>query len=63
MGNPKRLVWSGRLLDEIATNTSDASDRNIDFLVHQRRSKLDGKWTRRRRAQQTSVFTRHYEQS
>jgi DNA-binding winged helix-turn-helix (wHTH) protein/tetratricopeptide (TPR) repeat protein len=39
-GNPHRLLTRGRLLDEIATRTSDPSDRNIDFLVNRLRSKL-----------------------
>lgn len=38
--NPKRLLSRSRLLDEIATRTSDPSDRNIDFLVNRLRSKL-----------------------
>jgi DNA-binding winged helix-turn-helix (wHTH) protein/tetratricopeptide (TPR) repeat protein len=42
-GNPRRLLTRGRLLDEIATRTSDPSDRNIDFLVNRLRSKLGDK--------------------
>ncbi|MGQ3296314.1 MAG: winged helix-turn-helix domain-containing protein, partial [Shinella sp.] len=40
MSNPRRLMTRSRLLDEIATGTSDPSDRNIDFLVNRLRSKL-----------------------
>lgn len=40
MANPHRLMTRSRLLDEIATRTSDPSDRNIDFLVNRLRSKL-----------------------
>ena len=42
-GNPRRLLTRSRLLDEIATRTSDPSDRNIDFLVNRLRSKLGDK--------------------
>lgn len=42
-GNPRRLLSRSRLLDEIATRTSDPSDRNIDFLVNRLRSKLGDK--------------------
>lgn len=43
MSNPRRLMTRSRLLDEIATRTSDPSDRNIDFLVNRLRSKLGDK--------------------
>ncbi|PDT15751.1 hypothetical protein CO670_16205 [Rhizobium sp. J15] len=39
-GNPRRLMSRNRLLDEIAQPGSDASDRNIDFLVNRLRLKL-----------------------
>jgi len=39
-GNPRRLLSRSRLLDEIATRTSEPSDRNIDFLVNRLRAKL-----------------------
>ena len=38
--NPHRLMPRSRLLDEIAPAESDASDRNIDFLVNRLRGKL-----------------------
>src|ERR1700759_3645394 len=38
--NPHRLMPRSRLLDEIASSDSDASDRNIDFLVNRLRAKL-----------------------
>lgn len=38
--NPHRLMPRSRLLDEIASPDSDASDRNIDFLVNRLRAKL-----------------------
>jgi DNA-binding winged helix-turn-helix (wHTH) protein/tetratricopeptide (TPR) repeat protein len=40
MSNARRLMTRSRLLDEIATRTTDPSDRNIDFLVNRLRSKL-----------------------
>lgn len=40
ISNPRRLMTRSRLLDEIASRTSDPSDRNIDFLVNRLRSKL-----------------------
>lgn len=39
-GNPRRLLTRSRLLDELATRTSDPSDRNIDFMINRLRSKL-----------------------
>lgn len=38
--NPRRLLPRSRLLDEIASPESDASDRNIDYLVNRLRAKL-----------------------
>ena len=38
--NPHRLMPRGQLLDAIASAESDASDRNIDFLVNRLRTKL-----------------------
>jgi DNA-binding winged helix-turn-helix (wHTH) protein len=38
--NPHRLMPRGQLLDAIASPESDASDRNIDFLVNRLRTKL-----------------------
>src|ERR1700761_1226885 len=38
--NPHRLMTRSRLLDAVASPDSDASDRNIDFLVNRLRTKL-----------------------
>jgi DNA-binding winged helix-turn-helix (wHTH) protein len=38
--NPQRLMQRSQLLDAIASPESDASDRNIDFLVNRLRVKL-----------------------
>lgn len=38
--NPHRLMPRSRLIEEIASPESDASDRNIDFLVNRLRTKL-----------------------
>jgi DNA-binding winged helix-turn-helix (wHTH) protein len=38
--NPHRLMSRSHLLDEIASPESEASDRNIDFLVNRLRTKL-----------------------
>jgi len=38
--NPQRLMSRSLLIEEIASSESDASDRNIDFLVNRLRTKL-----------------------
>ncbi len=38
--NPHRLMQRSQLLDAIAPTQSDASDRNVDFLVNRLRTKL-----------------------
>lgn len=38
--NPHRLMPRSRLIEEVASPESDASDRNIDFLVNRLRTKL-----------------------